>query len=233
MRGSTSSTIEPRGGRSYFGGSSDASASLTVFFEMPITRAIIFFGNFSARYSRRISAQSSTLNTHFPLTSAEVSITEGVSFQLPLGGQFSRAVDSDELSRLVLVDSFGLSWNRTSPRFALPLLAYIARPTEQTRDRFLAQCFLDFDGVRGQLGERIGLSERQIRRDLERGTEHDFEESELYRKVFELADARAPAPRALVPSIRLKSVKFTRELTTEWFARRVDGRYRRCLQASP
>ena len=34
------------------------------------------------------------LNTHFPLTSAEVSITEGVSFQLPLGGQFSRAVDT-------------------------------------------------------------------------------------------------------------------------------------------
>jgi pimeloyl-ACP methyl ester carboxylesterase len=61
----------------------------------------------------------------------------------------------DQLSRLVLVDSFGLSWNRTSPRFALPLLAYIARPTEQTRDRFLAQCFVDFDGLRGQLGERF------------------------------------------------------------------------------
>jgi hypothetical protein len=77
----------------------------------------------------------------------------------------------------------------------------------------------------------LGLGERQVRRDLELGTEHEFEESELYRKVFELADARAPAPRALVPDIRLQSVKITRQLTTEWFAKRVDGRYRRCLQA--
>ena len=75
----------------------------------------------------------------------------------------------------------------------------------------------------------IGLGERQIRRDLERGTEHEFEQTELYRKVFELADARGPAPRALVPNIRLQSVKISRKLTTEWFARRVDDRYRRCL----
>jgi hypothetical protein len=75
-----------------------------------------------------------------------------------------------------------------------------------------------------------GLGERQIRRDLERGTRHEFEETELYRKVFELADARGPAPRAVVPDIRLESVKITRKLTTDWFARRVDGRYRRCLQ---
>lgn len=74
-----------------------------------------------------------------------------------------------------------------------------------------------------------GLNERQIRRDLERGTGHEFEETELYRKVFELADARATAPRAQVPTIRLESVKITRKLTTEWFARRVDDRYRRCL----
>jgi hypothetical protein len=75
-----------------------------------------------------------------------------------------------------------------------------------------------------------GLDERQIRRDLERGTEHEFEETELYRRVFELADARGPVPRAQVPNIRLQSVKISRKLTTEWFAQRVDGRYRRCLQ---
>jgi hypothetical protein len=77
----------------------------------------------------------------------------------------------------------------------------------------------------------LGLGERQIRRDLERGTGHEFEETESYRKVFELADARGPAPRALVPSIRLQSVKITRKLTTDWFARRVDDRYRRCLRS--
>jgi hypothetical protein len=84
-----------------------------------------------------------------------------------------------------------------------------------------------------KLGERIGLSEWRIRRDLERGTQHEFEETELYRKVFELADARGPAPRAVVPNIRLQSVKIRRKLTTEWFARRVDDRYRRCLQSAP
>ena len=76
-----------------------------------------------------------------------------------------------------------------------------------------------------------GFGERQIRRDLERGTGHDFEETELYRKVFELADRPGPAPRALVPQIRLQSVKLSRKLTTEWFARRVDDRYRRCLRS--
>ncbi|MBC8026839.1 MAG: DUF1615 domain-containing protein [Steroidobacteraceae bacterium] len=76
----------------------------------------------------------------------------------------------------------------------------------------------------------IELGERQIRRDLERGTEHEFEETETYRKVFEMADARAPAPRAVVPDIRLQSVKISRKLTTKWFAQRVDGRYRSCLK---
>src|SRR6185369_16243509 len=42
-----------------------------------------------------------------------------------------------------------------------------------------------------------GLGEREIRRDLELGTGHELEETELYRKVFELADARGPAPRAV------------------------------------
>jgi hypothetical protein len=76
----------------------------------------------------------------------------------------------------------------------------------------------------------LALSDRQIRRDLERGTEHEFEETELYRNVFELADSAGPAQRALLPSIRLKSVKISRKLTTDWFARRVDERYRRCLR---
>jgi len=79
----------------------------------------------------------------------------------------------------------------------------------------------------------LGLDDREIRRDLERGAGHDFEDTGLYRKVFALADARGPAPRALLPDIRLESVKISRKLTTAWFARRVDERYRRCLQLTP
>jgi hypothetical protein len=83
-----------------------------------------------------------------------------------------------------------------------------------------------------RLGARIGLADAEIRRDLEHGAQLDFEETGLYRKVFELADARGPAPRAVVPSIRLQSVKITRKLTTDWFAHRVDDRYRHCMQSS-
>jgi pimeloyl-ACP methyl ester carboxylesterase len=75
-----------------------------------------------------------------------------------LGGAIAArfaADQGDRISRLVLVDSFGLSWNRPALRFAFPLAAYIAHPTERTRDRFLDKCFVDFDGVREEMGERF------------------------------------------------------------------------------
>ncbi len=82
------------------------------------------------------------------------------------------------------------------------------------------------------IGERLELSNAQIRNALEHGDEAEFERTSLYSRVMALADAvppGRPVPRAMVPRIELKSPKITRNLTTDWFARRVDGRYKRCL----
>ena len=81
------------------------------------------------------------------------------------------------------------------------------------------------------LGPRIGLGDAAIRSALEQDEGQGFEKTRLYARVFELADRqeRRPVPRAVVPKIRLQGPKISRPLTTEWFARRVDDRYRACL----
>ena len=83
-----------------------------------------------------------------------------------------------------------------------------------------------------ELAGALGLDAGQIRRELLRGDEAGFERSALHAKVFALADQRAGKrlPRAVLPHIELHSPKITRRLTTEWFARRVDERFQRCLQ---
>ena len=82
------------------------------------------------------------------------------------------------------------------------------------------------------LSTELGMDERAIRKALERGDRLDFDDTTLHAKVFALAEARArkPLPRAMIPGIKLESPKITRELTTAWFATRVDERYQRCLQ---
>ena len=82
-----------------------------------------------------------------------------------------------------------------------------------------------------QLAGQLGLDDRGIRRALGQGDRLDFNDSELFRQVFAIAEARAgkSLPRELLPGIRLESPKITRELTTAWFANRVYDRYRRCL----
>ena len=85
------------------------------------------------------------------------------------------------------------------------------------------------------LAGRIGMSEAAIRRDLARGAGAGFERTTLHERVFARAEKvdRRALPRAVVPRIDLRSPKFTRKLTTDWFARRVDERFRRCLARMP
>jgi hypothetical protein len=82
-----------------------------------------------------------------------------------------------------------------------------------------------------KIASKLNMSERDIHRDLERGETPDFANTKLYERVFAIAEKQrgTPLPRALVPRIKLESAKITRSLTTEWFARRVNERYGRCL----
>jgi len=81
------------------------------------------------------------------------------------------------------------------------------------------------------LGKRLGMEDIAIHKALERGKTEDFDRTALYRRVFALADQTEgrPLPRALVPRIQLHGPKIARSLTTDWYARRVDQRFKRCL----
>jgi len=82
------------------------------------------------------------------------------------------------------------------------------------------------------LAKRLAMSPSDIRRDLEQGKGEAFARTALYARVFALADqaARQRVPRAVVPTIELSGPKITRRLTTDWFAHRVDERFRACLR---
>ncbi|MBT2298341.1 DUF1615 domain-containing protein [Pseudomonas fluorescens] len=81
------------------------------------------------------------------------------------------------------------------------------------------------------LGKSLGMRNPTIRDQLEQGDSLAFEDSKLYKRVFELAEKAEGKrlPREVLPGIVLKSPKITRKLTTAWFAKRVDERYRRCM----
>jgi hypothetical protein len=81
------------------------------------------------------------------------------------------------------------------------------------------------------LGKSLGMRNPTIRDQLEKGKTLEFEETKLYQRVFELAEQTEgkKLPRAVLPGIVLQSPKITRKLTTAWFAKRVDERYKRCM----
>jgi len=81
------------------------------------------------------------------------------------------------------------------------------------------------------LGKRLNMGDSAIHNALEQSKGADFEQTQLYRGIFVLAErAEGHAlPRASIPRIQLHGPKITRSLTTEWYARRVDQRFKRCL----
>ena len=80
------------------------------------------------------------------------------------------------------------------------------------------------------IAAKLDMSRPQIRRDLLQEKSTTFGRSPLYNRVFELAEKGGkPLARQALPQIDLKSPKISRKLTTEWFARKVEGRYRACV----
>ena len=81
------------------------------------------------------------------------------------------------------------------------------------------------------IASRLDANDADIHRALEQESVPELEQTRVYARTFALAEQvqKRPLPRAILPRIELHSPKITRPLTTEWFARRVDERYRRCL----
>jgi hypothetical protein len=81
------------------------------------------------------------------------------------------------------------------------------------------------------LHTQLGMRNTTIRSDLEKGETLAFEDTDLYKQIYALADKAAgkPLPRAILPGIVLESPKITRKLTTAWFAQRVEERRVRCM----
>jgi hypothetical protein len=83
-----------------------------------------------------------------------------------------------------------------------------------------------------RIAGRLNLTDSQIHRQLLTEQDREFSDTTVYRQVMSLADAASgrPLPRATVPRIQLLGPKLSRRLSTDWYARRVDDRYRLCLR---
>lgn len=77
----------------------------------------------------------------------------------------------------------------------------------------------------------LQLSDSAIHQQLSQGESFEFEQSQLWKKVFSAADKKRGQawPHERLPGITLESPKISRNLTTAWFAQRVNQRYQHCL----
>ncbi len=76
------------------------------------------------------------------------------------------------------------------------------------------------------------LSERRVRLDVQQEKTAEFENTETWRAIKRVYAQRQQTdpPYARVPEVTIRSPKMTQERSTAWFAKSVDGRYRRCLE---
>lgn len=80
------------------------------------------------------------------------------------------------------------------------------------------------------LGGRLGMPDEAIHDELLLATSGEFGKSRVYTRTMALADQvdGQPVPRAQIPAIVLTGPKITRHLTTAWYAKSVEQRFRAC-----
>lgn len=78
----------------------------------------------------------------------------------------------------------------------------------------------------------ILVTPRQIRSDLKKEKDQDFEKTATYRAVTKLYREKTGknAFYAIMPQVVISGPKLSRDYNTNWFATRVNGRYQTCMQ---
>ncbi|AXY57153.1 DUF1615 domain-containing protein [Acinetobacter chinensis] len=78
----------------------------------------------------------------------------------------------------------------------------------------------------------ILVTPRQIRSDLKKEKDQDFEKTATYRAVTKLYREKTgkDAFYAIMPQVVISGPKLSRDYNTNWFATRVNGRYQTCMQ---
>jgi Protein of unknown function (DUF1615) len=74
------------------------------------------------------------------------------------------------------------------------------------------------------------ISDRQLRKDLLKEKQYEFERTETYQLVHALYEVKynKPLAYAMMPEVVISGPKLSRDYNTHWYASRVDGRYQKC-----
>lgn len=58
-----------------------------------------------------------------------------------------------KISKLVLVDSMGLSWYKPTLKFAVAMIGFIAKPNERSQEKLFQGCFTDLAGLQEDVAD--------------------------------------------------------------------------------
>ena len=79
----------------------------------------------------------------------------------------------------------------------------------------------------------VAVGDGQIRQDLRKEKELDFEETDTYQQVKRLYQEqfKQDLPYAIMPEVVISGPKLSRDYNTNWYASRVNQRYTRCINS--